>query len=188
MTPYSRGYAAGLKAAAEVCKSYAKGRNAIAADPNERRRIRNSATTLALAAEYCANEILSLPIEGEADQRAKGEDSRTEQSCENGAAHPNPGEPVAQVMHAMANDGKCGPVAWFKSPGSLPDGTLLYAHPARPGHSQECVSDLSERLRQYADIADAGGKAHWANAMREAMYTLAVYRQNAAKEEHDAHR
>lgn len=66
MTPYSRGYAAGLKAAAEVCKSYAKGRNAIAADPNERRRIRNSATTLALAAEYCANEILSLPIVGEA--------------------------------------------------------------------------------------------------------------------------
>lgn len=66
MTPYERGYAAGLKAASEVCKSYAKGRNAIAADPNERRRIRNSATTLALAAEYCANEILSLPIEGEA--------------------------------------------------------------------------------------------------------------------------
>lgn len=92
MTPYERGYAAGLKAAAEQCKSYAKGGNAIAADPKERSQIRNSAAIQALAAEYCADNILSLPIHGEADQLAKGEDSRTEQSCENGAAHPNPGE------------------------------------------------------------------------------------------------
>lgn len=40
------------------------------------------------------------------------------------------------------------------------------------------MSDLAKRLRQYADVAEAGGKPHWANAMREAMYTLAVYRDN----------
>lgn len=34
---------------------------------------------------------------------------------------------VGQVHYAMANDGKCGPVMWFTSPGSLPDGTKLYA-------------------------------------------------------------
>ena len=47
------------------------------------------------------------------------------------------------------------------------------------------MSDLSDRLRQYADIAEAGGKQHWAEAMREAMYTLAVYRDNSAKEQRE---
>ena len=47
------------------------------------------------------------------------------------------------------------------------------------------MSDLSDRLRQYADIAEAGGKQHWAEAMREAMYTLAVYRDNSVKEQRE---
>lgn len=34
---------------------------------------------------------------------------------------------VAQVMRAMANDGKCGPVVWIKSALDFPDGTNLYA-------------------------------------------------------------
>ena len=33
---------------------------------------------------------------------------------------------VGQVMYDMAQDGKCGPVAWFESMGSLPDGTPIY--------------------------------------------------------------
>lgn len=75
MTPYSRGYAAGQeemrRRAAETCKTFAKTGRDIAADPVERSQLRNSAALQALAADTCADYILSLPIEGEADQRGE---------------------------------------------------------------------------------------------------------------------
>ena len=35
-------------------------------------------------------------------------------------------------------------------------------------------TDLIPLLRQYADVAEAGGKSHWATAMRRAAQRIAV--------------
>jgi len=45
------------------------------------------------------------------------------------------------------------------------------------------MTDLSARLREYADIAEAGGKPHWAKAMREAAELLMPKKDEKAHEE-----
>lgn len=38
-------------------------------------------------------------------------------------------EPVGMVLRDMAKDGKCGPIAWFRSMLDFPDETKLYVDP-----------------------------------------------------------
>ena len=49
------------------------------------------------------------------------------------------------------------------------------------------MNEVAEELRRIADIAEAGGKPHWAQAMRAgAMQILTFHRCRACQEQLDA--
>jgi len=49
-------------------------------------------------------------------------------------------------------------------------------------------AELTQLLRQYADVAEAGGKSHWATAMRRAIGELTLAKARIGKlEELSAH-
>jgi len=49
------------------------------------------------------------------------------------------------------------------------------------------MNEVAEELRRIADIAEAGGKPHWAQAMRAgAMQILTIHRCRACQEQYEA--
>lgn len=155
MTSYERGYAAGLKAAAEVCTKYSD------ASPKN-------------MADICHDEILSLPIQGEADQRG----AAASQPChgvpfEGPSAGttgtqsvPHPNLPDYPQMIADRLKGIYGELTQAATnPGEqVPDSARIgKSPPTTPARSGPCVGVPLPDFDSLADIA-------------------------AAREEHDAHR
>lgn len=75
---------------------------------------------------------------------------------------------VAQVMRAMAKDGKCGPVAWIQSPLAFPDGTNLYVR----SPSADAATHTDHPLRHWdrtcpACIAESAAQADARDAVLE---------------------
>lgn len=140
MTLYERGYAAALKAASEHCES--------------RAGLRGIGAWAALTA--VAEEILSLPIVGEADQMTARELAERIKRGEKWSVAPNPGErhfvqAVKQLNDGGSYDLTDSPKSYIATVQRLLAELAERNAAARPGPAQKCVMvpkiDLWEFMR-----------------------------------------
>ena len=79
---------------------------------------------------------------------------------------------------------------------ALADGGFFCAEYVQPASAQNCTvtlirveapNEVAEELRRIADLAEAGDKPHWAQAMRAgAMQILTFHRCRACQEQYEA--